>query len=286
MRSHKAARWASWTIFGIGVVLVLTAAYLRAQSGQGATQVEQATRTVLDLQRAYDNARMRREPVTQLLADGFVEIQADGRVLTRSQAIEKYTRFDDVSTGSLSERETALRSDVVIIAGRTGEEGTPYSARRLYVWVTESGSWRLLVFQKTFMRSRTAKFSPVSTEWPAESRNEQSPLTEEETFATRDSALLPWLLADDSMLVDGYGEQFTGRTWLVRLSETKELPVKVRNFRLLHQGDAAVVIGDEVAAPTGLASRFTRVWTRSSQGMQLLVSQSTLAAAEVFGPGR
>lgn len=113
------------------------------------------------------------------------------------------------------------------------------------------------------MRSRTAKFSPVSTEWPAEYRNEQSPLTEEETFATRDSALLPRLLADDSMLVDGYGEQFTGRTWLARLSETKESPVKVRDFRLLHQGDAAVVVGDEVAAPTGLVSRFTRVWTRS-----------------------
>lgn len=282
MRPSTAARCASWTIFGLGAVLVLTPADPRAQTGQGAAQVGQPTRAVLDLQRAYDSARTRREPVTQLLADGFVEIQADGRVLTRSQAIEKYTRFDDVSTGFLTERQTTSRGGVVIIAGRTGEEGTPYTARRLYVWVSESGSWRLLVFQKTFMRSRTANYSPVSSEWPAEYRNEQPPLTEEQMFATRDAALLPRLVGDDSMLVDGYGEQFTGRNWLARLSETKELPVKVRNFRLLHHGDAAVVIGDEVTAPAGLSNRFTRVWTRSSQGMALLVSQSTLAAAEVF----
>lgn len=273
-------------IFGIGAALVLTPAHLGAQTGQGAAQVEKATRTVLDLQRAYDSARMGREPVTHLLADGFVEIQADGRMLTRSQAIEKYTRFDDVSTGSLTERRTASHGDVVIIAGRTGEEGTPYSARRLYVWVSESGSWRLLVFQKTFMRSRTAKLSPLSAEWPAEYHNEQPPLAEEETFATRDPSLLPRLIADDSILVDGYGEQLTGRTWLARLNETEEMPVNVRSFRLLYQGDAVVVIGDEVAAPTSLASRFTRVWTRSSQGIQLRVSQSTLAAAAVFGPGR
>ena len=253
-------------MIGIGAIPVLTPVSLVAQTRQSAAQVEQATRTVLDRQRAYDSARMRREPVTQLLADGFVEIQADGRVLTRSQAIEKYTRFDDVSTGSFTERRTASYGDVVIIAGRAGEEGTPYSAQRLYVWVSEGGSWRLLVFQKTFVRSRTARFSPVSAEWPAEYRNEQPPLSEEGAFATRDSALLTRLLADDTMLVDGFGEQFTGRTWLARLNETKESAVNVRGFRLLHQGDAIVVIGDEVAAPTGLASRFTHVWRRSSQG--------------------
>src|SRR5262245_5121646 len=274
------------TIFGMGAALALTPAGLVAQIGQGAAQAQQVARTVLELQRSYDDARARRQPVTQLLAQGFVEIQADGRVLTRSQAIEKYTRFDDVSSGSFSERRTAMHGGVVIITGRTGEEGTSYSARRLYLWVNESGSWRLLVFQKTFMRSPTAKLSPISSEWPADYRNEPPPLSEERMFATRDPALLSRLLRDDSMLVDGYGEQLTGRMWLARLTENKEVLENVRSFSLLYQGGVTVVIGDEVAAPTGLTSRFTRVWTRSSQGMQLWISQTTLAVAEVFGSGR
>jgi hypothetical protein len=257
-----------------------------AQAGQGTAQIQPVPQPILDLQRTYDNARARREPVTQLLANAFVEIQADGRVLTRAQAVEKYTRFDDVSTGSLSERRTASYGDVVIIAGRTSEEGTPYSARRLYVWVNESGSWRLLVFQKTFMRSRTAKLSSVSAEWPAEYRDGQPGVAEEQTFATRDPALLRGLLADDAVLVDGYGEQSTGRTWLAQLNESKDTPLNVRSLKLLYQGEAAIVIGDEVSTATSLAGRFTRVWTRSPQGLQLRVSQTTLAAAEVFGPER
>jgi hypothetical protein len=286
VKASKSSKVAPWIILWIGASLVPARAYLAAQTRQRVPIVEQATRTVFDLQRAYDSARMRRQPVTQLLADGFVEIQADGRVLTRSQAIEKYTRFDDVSTASLTERWTASYGDVVIIAGRGGEEGTPYSGRRLYVWASEGGSWRLLVFQETFVRSRTAKFSPVASEWPAEYQNEQPPLSEEGTFATRDSALIPRLLADDSILVDGDGEQFTRRTWLERLKETRESPVNVRGFGLLHQGDAIVVIGNELAGPTGIASRFTHVWRRSSRSTELLISQSTLAAAELFVPGR
>ena len=221
----------------------------------------------------------RREPVTQLLANAFVEIQGDGRVLTRGQAVEKYTRFDDVST-FLSERRTASYGDVVIIAGRTGEESTPYSARRLYLWVNESGSWRLLVFQKTFMLSRTAELPPVSAEWPTEHRNGEPGLAEEQKFATRDRAVLRGLLADDSVLVDGYGEQFIGRTWLAQLNEAKDTPLTVRSLSLLYQGEASVVIGDEVSTTTSLAGRFTRVWTRSPQGMQLRVSQTTVAATK------
>jgi hypothetical protein len=286
MRQSRSAGWATWTILGVAAFLAVMPSDVAAQTGQGTAQIQPVPQPVLDLQRTYDNARARGEPVTDLLANAFVEIQADGRVLTRAQAVEKYTRFDDPSAGSLSERRTASYGDVVIIAGRTGEEGTPYSARRLYLWVNQSGSWRLLVFQKTFMRSRTAKLSPLSAEWPTEYRNGQPGPAEEQTFATRDPALLRSLLADDSVLVDGYGEQFTGRTWLAQLNEAKDTPLNVRSLSLLYQGEATVVIGDEVSTTTSLAGRFTRVWTRSPQGMQLRVSQTTLAAAEVFGPER
>ena len=257
-----------------------------AYTGPGAAQIQQVPQPILDLQRTYDNARARREPVTHLLADAFVEIQADGRLLTRTQAIEKYTRFDDVSAGSSGERRTASYGDVVIIAGRTGEEGTPYSARRLYVWVNPSESWRLLVFQKTFMRPRTVKLSPLSAEWPAGYRDAQAGVAEEQTFATRAPALLRGLLRDDSVLVDGYGEQSTGGTWFAQLNESKDTPLNVRSLSLLYQGEAAIVIGDEVSGETSLTSRFTHIWTRSPQGMQLRVSQTTLAAAEVFGAER
>jgi hypothetical protein len=142
------------------------------------------------------------------------------------------------------------------------------------------------VLQKTFMRSRTAKLSSVSDEWPAEYRNGQPGLAEEQTFATRDPALLRRLLADDAVLVDGYGEQSTGRTWLAQLNESKDTSLNVRSLKVLYQGEAAIVIGDEVSTATSLAGRFTRVLTRSPQGLQLRVSQTTLAAAEVFGPER
>jgi hypothetical protein len=257
---------------------------IAAQTREGTAKIQPVPQQILDRQRTYDNARARREPVTDLLANAFVEIQADGRVLTRAQAVEKYTRFDDLSAGALSERRTASYGDVVIIAGRTGEEGTPYSARRLYLWIKEVETWRLLVFQKTFMRSRTAKLSPFSAESPTDYRNGQPGPAEEETLATRDPALLRGLLVDDSVLVDGYGEQLTGLTWLARLNEAKEMPLHVRSLSVLYQGEAVVVIGDEVQTTTGLAGRFTRVWTRSPQGMQLRASQTTFAAIEVFGP--
>jgi hypothetical protein len=273
-------------IFGVAAAPAVTPHGPAAQTGQGAAQVQPAPQAVLDLQRVYGDARARREPVTQLLADAFTEIQADGRALTRAQAVYSYTRFDDVSAGLLSERRTASYGDVVIVAGRTGEEGTPYSARRLYVWVNENRTWRLLVFQKTFVRSRGAKLSPVSADWPAEYRNGQLELSEEQTFATRDPALLRGLVADDAMVVDGYGEHFTGRAWLAQLNETKDSPLNLRGFSLLYQGEADVAVGNEGSSGSSIASRFTRVWTRAPQGIQLRVSQTTLAAAEVFSPQR
>jgi hypothetical protein len=132
----------------------------------------------------------------------------------------------------------------------------------------------------------TANRSLNCFEWPAEYQNEQPPLSEEGTFATRDSASMPRLLADDSMLVDGYGEQFTRRTWLARLNETRESPVNVRGFGLLLQGDAIVVIGDEVTGSTGIASRFTHVWRRSSRSTELSNQPVDACSGEVFVPRR
>ena len=64
MRQPRSAGFATWTILGVAAFLAVM--------------------------------------LTHLLADAFVESQADGRVLTRAQAIEKYTRVDDVSTEEYS----------------------------------------------------------------------------------------------------------------------------------------------------------------------------------------
>ena len=286
MRLCRSAGSRTWAVLGAAALATVLPSGLPAQTGQGTARISPIPPSVLDLQRTYDNARARREAVTHLLADDFVEIQADGRVLARAQAIEKNERFDDVSSGSLSERRTAAYGDVVLIAGRTGEEGTPYSSRRLYVWVNTNGSWRLLVFQKTFIRSLAAKLSPLPAAWPATDRRGPPDLVEEETFATGDPALLRGLLAEDSVLVDGYGEQLTGLAWVGRLNQTTGPTSNVRSLSVLHQGEATVAIGDEVSTVTGLAARFTRIWTRSGQGRQLRFSQTTLAASEVSGPER
>jgi hypothetical protein len=272
----------TWLSLYIALVMAPTAVHASGLNSQPAVEAERA---VLARQRTYDTARSRREPVDQLVADDFVEIAPDGRVLTRTMAIENYGRFDDVSAGSITERHTALHGDVAIIMGRTGEEGTPYSARRLYVWVREGGSWRLKVLQKTFMRSRTAKLSPLGSEWPAEFANEL-PTLAEETLATGDSSSLSPLLVEHSLLVDAYGEQLSGRPWLARSTGLDALRGKARNFRYLHHGDTTVVIGDEVAPQTGMVIRFTRVWKRSTQGEELVVGQWTPAAAEVSGRER
>ena len=203
MRLCRSAGWRNWTILGVAALVTVLPSGLPAQTGQGTARISPIPPSVLDLQRTYDNARTRREPISHLLADDFIEIQADGRVLAGTQAIEKNERFDDPSSGSLSERRTAAYGDVVLIAGRTGEEGTPYSARRLYLWVNNNATWRLLVFQKTFIRSQAAKLSPLPSEWPAKYRSGPPDLGEEETFAIGNPASLRDLLAEDSVLSTG-----------------------------------------------------------------------------------
>ena len=242
---------------------------------------------VPDLQRSYNMARDRRQPVTHLLADAFVQIQADGTVLTRAEAVANHVRYYDGSAGSLVQTPTAAYGDVAIVAGFGGQEGTPYLARRVSVWIQERGVWRLLVVHKTFVRERGAKLQPFALSWPAvkEHRDEQPVLSDEQTFATRDPALLDDLVSDDAILVDGYGEQFTGRAWVTQLAQASDGPSELRNLTILHRGLATVIVGSESSTKTGLMSRFTRVWTRAPHGgMQLQMSQATVCASEVFGP--
>ena len=267
-----------------GIVALVTLSEVSLDSRIVGDQ-QQAIRTVLDLQRTYDTARLRREPVSELLADAFVEIQADGRVLPRSAAIEKYTRVDDVSAQHLSDHWTFSQGDIVVLAGQTGEEGAQYPARRLYVWGKLAGSWRLVVFHKTFVRSPAELRSPFASEWPAE-LSDQASVAVEETFATRDPALLSRVIADDAMFVDGYGDLLTGRIWLERANRAARMPTRLQHFKLLYEGDILVVIGNEITMPTAPQNRFTRVWARSSRGMELRVSQSTLVAAEAAPRGR
>jgi hypothetical protein len=84
------------------------------------------------------------------------------------------------------------------------------------------------------------------------------------------------------MVVDEYGEQSTGRAWLAQLSDARDSRLNLRNLRVLHRGEVAVVVGEEVATGSGLTSRFTRVWTSAPEAMQLRAGQTTPAATEVF----
>jgi hypothetical protein len=213
-----------------------------------------------------------------------VEVTADGRVLTRAEAIETYSRYYDQSASSLGEQRVAFLGDVVLISGRVGEEGTPYQARRLYVWSNRQGHWQLLTFQKTFVRSRAAKLEAIEGGQARQNRVAQPTIAEELTLARRNPDSVRLLLAEDSLWVDGYGEQHSAAEWLTRLTGSNAGTSNLGNYAVLHKGETTVVVGDESSTESGLAGRFTRVWTPSPNGMHLRFSQTSLAAVEVFAP--
>ena len=155
-------------------------------------------------QRAFNIARRRQQPVTHLLADSFVEIQWAGGVRTRAEAVDHYERTDDVSADTFSEQWTASYGDVAVISERTGEEGTPYNSRRLYIWFREDpATWRLLLFQRTFIFPKTAKLAPHLTPWPAQYRAENALATEEAVLAARNPILAKAVAAPDAIFVNG-----------------------------------------------------------------------------------
>src|SRR5262245_57260120 len=89
----------------------------RTTFGQSSPTDTPALQMLLTRQRSYEIARYRREPVTPLLASGFIEIQADGRVLTRTEAIAKYARYDDPTATAMEGIWTSIHGDVAVIGG-------------------------------------------------------------------------------------------------------------------------------------------------------------------------
>jgi len=251
----------------------------QVSSGLSATPVPAA---VLANQQLFNASRARRQPVTDLLADSYVEIQWNGGLLTRAAAIEHYESTDDASANTSMERWTAWYGSVAVISERTGEEGTPYNSRRLYVWVREGPTtWRLLVFQRTFMFSRTAKLSRHLAPWPIQDPADNVRAKEEEMLATRNPALGKTLAAADAMFVNGHGERMDTEQWLRTLDN---VPSEIRVLRRLYSGDTTVFIGEGVSPATAFPRHFTHIWTRSPAGLQLRFSQTTYQALEDFNP--
>ena len=271
-------------------VVTITVVFLSSGSSQGpmVAQVSSgpsatpAPDAVLANQQVFNARRAKRQPVTDLLADSYVEIQWHGGVLTRGEAIEQYERIDDASARASSERWSASYGSVAVVSERTGEEGTGYSARRLYVWMREDpATWRLLIFQRTFMFPRPAKLAPHLTPWPARGSAENSRANEEEMLATRNPALGRTLAASDAMFVNGHGERLTREQWLDRLDGVAS---ELRVLRRLYSGDTMVFIGEEVSQTTVFPRRFTHIWSRAATGWQLRFSQTTYQALEDFNP--
>ena len=252
-----------------------------AQSGSSLSATP-APAAVLTNQQVFNASRARSQPVTNLLADSFVEIQWHGGVLTRGEAVEQYQRSDDVSANSFSERWTASYGSVAVISDRTDEEGTPYSSRRLYVWVEEApATWRLLIFQRTFLFPRTAKLAPHLTPWPIRDSVDNPRSSEEEMLAARDPVLAKRLAAPDAIFCNGHGDRLTAEQWSGTLDG---VPSEIRFLRRVYSGDTIVFIGEEASPATVFPRRFTHIWTRSPNGMQLRFSQTTYQALEDFNP--
>ena len=264
------------------VCLALTLTGLAAQGPQPPQQGQPVPQQILDLQRSYEVARVRRQPVTHLLADAFIEIRPDGRLLNRTQAVDQYATYDDPSAVNMDTLWTAMYRDVAIIAGRAGEEGSSDTTRRLYVWVRGNEDWRLLVFQRTFLRSPNVILESRPSVSPFIERQNQPVLPEEETLASRDLVPMGRLVPDGARLINRYAEELTGSAWLMQLAETKGSPSLVRDFSILSRSDTTVIVGTEVSRDGGEVSRFTRIWTPGSESMQLQISQSTPVAVALF----
>jgi hypothetical protein len=270
---------------GVTVIVALlssgstaTRVVAQVRSGLSATPVPAA---VLANHQSFNASRARRQPVTDLLADSYVEIQWNGGLLTRADAIDHYERTDDVSANASMERWTASFGSVAVISERTGEEGTPYNARRLYVWVRDSpATWRLLVFQRTFMFARTEACT-TSRSWPIQDPAGNVRAKEEEMLATRNPALGKTLAAADAMFVNSHGERMNAEQWLRTLDG---VPSEIRVLRRLHSGETTVFIGEGVSPATGFPRRFTHIWTNSPAGLQLRFSQTTYQALADFNP--
>ena len=89
-------------------------------------------------------------------SDDYVAIHGDGRLSTKAQEIENFrsgvTKYDSIT---VREAKIRIYGDTAVVNAlasvKTIVNGKPYSGdvRNTRVWVKQSGTWKLVVFQTT-----------------------------------------------------------------------------------------------------------------------------------------
>jgi hypothetical protein len=102
------------------------------------------------------DVRRNREAVEELLAEGFAEIGASGRVYRRAEMIEFLVSESDATSNTHLEATdyslTPISTDAVLLTYRTcrvDEVGAATHVLRSSIWTHREGRWQLLFHQAT-----------------------------------------------------------------------------------------------------------------------------------------
>lgn len=128
--------------------VTLQEGFARAPSGEPAAAAEREIREII---RRYDLAQSRHDAAffREIEADGFVLMQADGRALTRDEAIADMLTWPKDLEYTSGDVEVRVYGDVAVVtsrctARRLGSGDALWQGRWLDLFVRHSGRWQIL----------------------------------------------------------------------------------------------------------------------------------------------
>lgn len=92
------------------------------------------------------------ERLGSLIADGFLEFGASGRIFGKQDVLDAAEHLPDVITPLTDLQVTALGEDVALVTYRSVKrdaDGSIHSALRTSIWVNADGRWQMRFHQGT-----------------------------------------------------------------------------------------------------------------------------------------
>jgi hypothetical protein len=212
--------------------------------------------------------------IENMLAPDFQEITPDGRVISKSEALEvlKTLHVDELTADNF--RAQMVRDEIGIVtytvkaAGTIGGQPVRLNASASSTWRRQKDRWQVVFHQNT-----TLPQPPASA---AELEGLEQDLVARE--ADEDAAWLKQIFADDAVIVGPDGKRYTKPEMLADLGHMPKMPRKISAVSAHPLGtESGVVIchldvqADEKTLPYISAT----VWKRGAAGWQVISHQYT-----------